>query len=714
MNGVESFFAPRSIAIAGVSVNPSKVASVIFSNLIRNARSGLLKASVYAINPRYRKIGDEPCYRDVDSLPEVPELFVVAVPLGLTVDLVRQACNRGSKAIIIITGGFGEAGHEDLEAEIRSITSAKGVRVLGPNTIGLLDTTSGVDTLFLPTTKKLPSGREVVSLNPPSKGGVVIVTQSGHLGEIIAEELGANQIGVRALVGVGNQLDVSIGDVVEHFADDPQTKVVALYLEGLKDGRRFLREVSRAAKSKPVVVFKLGKSQAGARAALTHTASMVGDYQVYCSAFRKAGLLEAETLEDLVDYCTALSLAPAASGNRILIITNAGGSGAIAADRSDRTGLRVEPLSDRTVSGIRSAFADSSFIRIVSLNNPLDLTATATTEEFVAISEYLVTSPDYDLMVVVPTHQPPSIEYDIVEGIVKVAKKTKKPVVVCIMGTSELAHMLHSEFLSNGVASFPSPERAIGALWALVQSQKLRAGISPPEELRSDDRISWLKERNGFLLQLDASRLLAEYGIDSGRWIVASSKEDLAKAVRTIGFPLVCKLLSKDLIHKTEKNAVRLNVKSRAELASTFEELRALAAQSKLHFDGVLVQEMLEKGVEMILGSLRDPTFGPTVILGMGGVYTEVLKDFAMGVAPVDESEAADMIASLRMRTLLRGFRNLRKTDEAALAAVVAKFSRMLVENPSLKEAEINPLIAVGGRMVAVDSRIIVRQRRPR
>ncbi|MGA1974707.1 MAG: acetate--CoA ligase family protein [Conexivisphaerales archaeon] len=709
MKGVESFFSPRSIAVAGVSVDPSKVASVIFSNLVRNAKSGLLKASVYAINPRYRKIGEQPCYKDVDSLPEVPELFVVAVPLALTVDLVRQACNRGSKAIIIITGGFGEAGHEDLEAEIRSITSSKGVRVLGPNTIGLLDTSSGVDTLFLPTTKKLPSGREVVSLRPPAKGGVVIVTQSGHLGEIIAEELGANQIGVRALVGVGNQLDVSIGDVVEHFADDPETKLMALYLEGLKDGRRFLREVSRAAKNKPVVVFKLGKSQAGAKAALTHTASMVGDYQVYRAAFRKVGLLEAETLEDLVDYCTALSLAPAASGERILIITNAGGSGAIAADKSNRMGLQVEPLSERAANGIKSRFADSSFIRIVSLSNPVDLTATATTEEFVAISEYLVRSPEYDLMVVIPTHQPPTIEYSIVEGIVRVAKKAKKPVVTCVMGTSELAHMLHSEFLSNGVPSFPSPERAVGALWALVQRKKLRAGISPPEELRSDDIVPWLKERKGFLVQPDASRLLDEYRIDSGRSMMATSKEDLAKAVRTIGFPLACKLLSRDLIHKTEKNAVRLNVKSRAELVSAFEELRALAAQAKLQFDGVLVQEMLENGVEMILGSLRDPTFGPTVMLGIGGVYTEVLKDFAMGVAPVDESEASDMIASLRMGTLLRGFRNVRKADEATLAAVVARFSKMLVENPSLKEAEINPLIAVGGRMVAVDSRIVVR-----
>jgi len=710
LSGIEYFFNAKSIAVAGVSTDPTKVASIIFSNLSGRSEKGLLKASVYAVNPKYDSIDGRHCYPDVASLPEVPELLVVAIPVELTLEVVRQACEIGVKAIVIITGGFGEAGRKDLEVEISDVAAKHGVRVLGPNTIGLLDTYSGVDTLFLPTTKKLPSGREVVSLQPPLKGGVVIVTQSGHLGEIIAEELRANRVGVRALVGVGNQLDVSIEDIVEHFADDPETRVMAVYLEGLKDGRKFLRKASAASRKKPIVVFKLGKTQAGAKAALTHTASMVGDYEVYRAAFKQAGLLEANTLEDLVDYCIAFSLMPESKGRRTLIITNAGGTGAIAADESERIGLDVKPLSGRIVDGMKDRFGDSSFINIVTMNNPLDLTATATTEEFVSVSEFLVTSPEYDMMMVVPTHQPPTVEYTIVDSMAKVAGKAGKPICVCVMGTSELAEMLHLEFLNKGVPSYPSPERAVRALWAVAQYHEMRAETAPFMPLRSEDRVKWIGETRGFLSEPGASRLLAEYGVPTARSLIVKSEGGLSGASSSLGFPVACKLLSKDVIHKTEKGGVILDIKDEASLSAAFRELEKIASESDVAFEGALVQEMVRDGVELILGSMRDRTFGPTVVFGLGGIHTELMKDYATAVAPVSREQALKMMSSIRMRPLLEGYRKGVNVDKDELARIISDFSQMLVDNPSVEEAEINPLIATADRIVAVDARIMLRK----
>jgi acetyltransferase len=709
LNNVRCFFEPRSIAVAGVSNDSTKVASIIFRKLLDNAERGILKASVYALNPRYQKVLGKDCYLNIGSLPEVPELLVVAIPVDLTHDLVEQAVMAGTKAIVIVTAGFGEAGRKDLEAGIMELARSRGVRILGPNTIGLLDTRTGVDTLFLPETKRLPSGEEISSLLPPLKGGVVIISQSGHLGEIVAEELRANDIGVRALIGVGNQMDVSVEDLLFHFADDDETKVMAVYLEGLKDGRRFLRMASAAAKKKPIVVFKLGKTQAGARAALTHTASMVGDYGVYRAAFQEAGLLEAKSLPELVDFCVAFSLSPPASGDRILIITNAGGTGAIAADESEALGLKVNRPSQGTLAKLNEKFRDASFINIVTLSNPLDLTAMATTDEFVSVSKMLFESNEYDLLLVVPTHQPPTIEYTIAERVERVLAGTGKPVCACTMGTSELAQRLHLEFLGKGIPSYRSPERAVRALWALSEYAKGKKMSPWSASLVESDKETWLAQRIGPLMEPDASRLLEDYSIPRARSAVMVSADDAGRAESAVGYPAACKLLSRDLQHKTEKGGVALNIRDRGQLLANFNRLKALASSSAIEFDGVLVQEMVE-GIEVIMGCIRDGTFGPVVIFGIGGVLTELIKDYATALAPVSKEKAKEMLLSIRSTPLLQGYRKGMTADIDELAEVLSRFSRILPENPSIEELEVNPLIIRGDRMAAVDVRASVRR----
>jgi acyl-CoA synthetase (NDP forming) len=708
LGGLSPLFSPRSIAVVGASEDQTKVASIIYSKLSQNAASGRLKAVVYPVNPHHKALRGRRCYPDVLSLPRIPDLLITAVPVGSTVELVEQSIRRGVKAIIIIAGGFGEAGRPELERRIALSAARKGTRILGPNTIGILDTRSGVDTLFLPSRKLLPTGRSVRSLLPPLRGGVLIVTQSGHLGEIVAEELRSNHVGVRAIVGVGNQLDVSVEDVLEHFSRDRYTKMMAVYLEGVKHGRRFMAMASQAAKRKPVVVFKLGKTEAGAKAALTHTASMVGDYQVYRAAFRQAGLVEATSLEELVDDCIAFSLLPDSRGNRMAILTNAGGTGAIAADESSRVGLRVEPLGRSLSDRLKREFGKASFSEIVDIGNPLDLTATATTDEFVRAFRIVAGSKGCDLLLAFPTHQPPTVDYTIVEQVAKIAKECGKPVAVGCMGSSELSELFHEGFLKGGVASYRTPERAVRALRAVAEYGELKAVGNDVKEPSEGARLAWLCSRKGFLSVRDNTRLLGEYGIRAPESFMMRERKDVRLAQERLVFPVVAKLNSRKVIHKADQGAVILDVGDVVSLEAAFSKLRQKCDALGFPFEGVLVQEMVRGGVELMLGSIRDLTFGPTLIFGIGGTRTELLRDYVMAIGKVGERQAMRLMDGLRMGSILDGYRGGPKADRRKVARIVSRFSCILEENAPVHQMEINPLMASADDVVAVDTRTLV------
>ncbi len=701
---MKSFFEPRSVAVAGVSTDPDKLGSIIFQNLMENRAKGLLKASVYALNPSHEFIGTMRAYPSVGSLPEVPELLIVAVPESQTEALIDSAAAGGVKAAIIVTSGYAETGRKDAEARMARIAARRGMRIIGPNTIGVVDPYSGVDSLFLRPTKQLPDGRSVASLLRPLKGDVVIVTQSGHLGQAIVEELAANEVGIRALVGTGNQVDVSVEDVVEYFGGDPDTKVIAVYVEGVREGRKFMDAARRISRKKPIVALKVGKTGSGARAALTHTASLVGDYDVYRAAFRQSGVVEAQTFQELVDFSISLSMLPP-SGNRLAIVTNAGGVGAIAADEANRSGLRVEPPAEGVAGRIRAEFADSGFASNASFGNPVDLTATATTEDFVKVVREVAALPQYDLVLVLPTHQTPSIDPDVASRLVEVAAGTSKPVCMCVVGRAELASELHTVFMRNDIPSFPTPERAVRALASLwfYSSLKKRVEESPRARVRVR-RSSW---KSGQLAHQELSGLLKGYGLQEPRSILLRTPTDFAMLGR-VRYPVACKLLSKDLPHKTDVGGVVLGVKTSDEAREQFAKLKAVADRTRAKFDGVLVQEMVGKGVELILGARRDPAFGPTVAVGLGGTYVELSRDVSIAVAPVAPSEVRAMLEGTSLEKILRGYRGGPGASMERLCEAVSKFSKIMVENSSIEEIEVNPLIATRGSVLAVDARALV------
>ncbi|HME19561.1 MAG TPA: acetate--CoA ligase family protein [Nitrososphaerales archaeon] len=709
--GIRSFFEPKSVAVAGVSEDPNKLGSIIFANLVANAEEGSLRATVYALNPAHSRIGLHACYPTIRSLPSVPELLIIAVPVALTPKLVEDAARAGVKAVVMVPSGFAEAGREELEKGIGAVARRHGMRILGPNTIGLLDTRSGVNSLFLRSTKKLPDGSEVVALLKPLKGDVAVITQSGHLGEVVAEELAAEGVGIRALVGAGNQLDVSVEEIIRYFADDPHTRVVAVYLEGVRDGRRFMRAAAYATKKKPLVVLKVGKTAAGARAALTHTASLVGDYQVYQAAFRQAGVVEAGSITELLDCCVSLSMLPRTAGRRLVIVTNAGGVGAIAADEAGKSGLDAKPLSDAEVQMMHSAFRDAGFASNASFNNPIDLTASATTGEFVRAAELALGLPDYDLALIFPSHQTPAIDADIAIRLEGVVSGARKPVCMSVMGSSELAVKIHNHFMANGIPSFPTPERAVRALSAVPTCEALRTDARAPADLvpRPFRALSRLR---GPIPQRVVARLLTAYGIHEPRSVVVRSPEDFRRG-EEVGFPVACKLLSRQLLHKADAGGVILGVAARSELSSAFLRFKTLAKRRGLSFDGMLVQEMVG-GVEMILGGTRDATFGPTVLFGVGGSYTELFRDFSLGIAPLTRKEAAALVDRCRLSRALDGYRGGPLVDRKELARIVSSFSRIMGENPAIDQIEVNPLVATRKDILALDARVITAPRKPR
>ena len=707
---MRSFFEPKSVAVAGVSTDPDKMGSIIFSNLVSNREMGLLKAKVYALNPSHDRIGGEPCYPSIESLPEVPELLIVAVPESLTPGLMRTAARAGVKAAVMVTSGYAEAGKGDVEKAIGKEAAKHGMRILGPNTIGLQDMKSGVDSLFLRPTKKRPDGSEVVALLSALKGGVAIITQSGHLGETISAELASNGIGIRALVGTGNQLDVSVEDVIQYFADDPDTRVMAVYLEGVRDGRRFMRAARYASRRKPVVVFKAGKTDVGARAALTHTASLVGNYETYRAAFRRAGLVEAESMQDLVDFSVALSMLPPASGDRLVVVTNAGGVGAIAADEAQKTHLRVDPLSEETKDRLRAGFGGSPFVANASFGNPIDLTASATTDEFVTATRSVIKAPECDLLVLMPTHQAPAIGYDVGQRLAGVVAGSTTPTVAVVIGEDPLAGEIHGEFMSKGIPSFPTPERAVRSLAAAAVYARLRGGAATVEVRKKPHRFTL---GSGPLEVSEVSRLLRSYGIDEPDSAVVRSPGDFAKLSR-LEFPVACKLLSEGLLHKTDAGGVVLNVPDAGGARSVFLRFKKSAEKMGALFKGMHVQAMVGKSVEMILGGTRDPTFGPVVAYGLGGVYTEVLREYSLEIAPASREEVRASLSQGRLGRILGGYRGGPRGDLDLVAKTISKFSRMMVENPQIDQMEINPLMVSEDGVLAVDVRVIMGERRRR
>lgn len=437
--------------------------------MLTNKRRATFKGEIYLVNPKHGRIFGEKCYPSIAKLPSDVETVVIAIPSVQVTDAIEEAGKAGASAAIVISSGFAEIGNIKLERELVKSASKYNVRILGPNCLGVYDAYTGMDTLFLPETKLLSDGREVIASPRPRPGAVSFLTQSGAFGAAALDYMaGPHGIGIRGFVSYGNRCDVNESELLEYFSDDPRTKVILAYLEGLSDGREFIEKAQLVTRRKPIVALKSGRSEAGKRAASSHTAALSGTDQIYEGAFRQAGIVRARNVEELFDFARALTMQPPGLTNSVAVVTNAGGPGIIATDALEDSGLGVRSFPERIVTKFSELKANGNLLPVTSGSNPIDLTAEATAEMFAQTLTILLKDPEIGGILLIPLHHAPILLDDAVEKIAKVVAEYKKPVTVCDMGETEMAETMRAMFEKRGIPSFSMPERASRALWALI------------------------------------------------------------------------------------------------------------------------------------------------------------------------------------------------------------------------------------------------------
>jgi len=678
-SSLKRLYDPSTIAVVGPSPNRQNLATIILDNLIRAADDGSLKAKVYAVNPLYDECLGLKCRRVIDS---GTDLVIIAVPSRLAVDYLTMAQDSGAGTAIVISGGFSESGGKSLRPMIH------GIRVLGPNTIGIVDTSSGINTLFLPRFKKASDGTELRSIPDPKKGNVSIIAQSGGISVSLYDELLSSGMGIRALTCLGNSDDIDAAEVIEYFADDSLTDLIALYLEGVNDGRKLMNSVSRASSKKRVIAMIAGISDAGKRATSSHTGSIVKNSDVYFAAIKQAGALAVNDYRDFIALIKSYQMLGEVKGRGVAILTNSGGAGVLAADEAMTRGMSVPPLHDRLISLKENGTLPS----IASVENPVDVSASGDDKSIVSVYRSLLDFDDIDSIVIISTHYPPGVTDSLPSKIASLRKEHMKPTVAVELGKSQWSYKIRDLYDANGLPSVDSPQQASHILALLYSMSKAKPTWHPV----SETNVATIYP--GTHIEPEISEFLTQFGFKSPKWRWIDEESDLDK----IEYPISLKVFSDRLVHKTEAGAVKVDIKDRNDAIFAYRQFR-----ERFGGERVYAQEMV-RGAEVRVGILSDDTFGKYVDIGIGGTLTELLKDHSTRVAPVDINEVIEMLGELRAAQLLMGYRGRESADVRSLAKSISALSIWAASYNKLMEIEINPLIVNATGSYAVDVRATV------
>jgi acetate---CoA ligase (ADP-forming) len=688
--------APASIAVVGASRTPGTIGHQLLTNLIADGFTG----AVYPVNARARAICSVRAVPAVSAIPERPDLAVICVPKDAVVDVADECGAMGVRGLVVISAGFREVGGEGTARELALVHQARrhGMRLMGPNCMGVLNThpTVSMNATFAP--------------GMPPAGHAAFVSQSGALGVSVLDYAREYGIGIAQFASVGNKADVSGNDLLEYWEHDDDVRVILMYVENFGNPRRFLEIASRITRRKPIVVVKSGRSRAGARAAWSHTGALAASDSAVDTLLAQAGVLRAGSVEELFDMAMALGVTALPASRRTAVVTNAGGPGILAADALDASGLDVVELSPATVAKLRPMFPAEA-----SIHNPLDMIASATPEGYRMAITAMLDDPGIDA--VVPIFIPPltTDQESVAEAIVAAARTNRdKPVLPVLMGRRGLPEG-RAELHAAGIPAYVFPESAARALAALNRYREwLARPMSAPAPLVVDRDAAAAIVRRAVaghreqLSELDALQLLAAYGVPVAEARLATGPEAAVDAARTVGFPVVLKMASPDIVHKSDVGGVRLGVRSPDEVRSAYEALLADVARRvpEARVDGVLVQHQLDGGRETIVGVTRDPVFGPLVMFGLGGVFVEVLRDVAFRMPPLDERTANEMVRAIRGIGILTGARGTAPSDLAAIADVLRRVGQLAEDHPRIAELDVNPLMARDEGAVALDARV--------
>lgn len=701
---LNSLFNPDSIAVIGASRDPNKVGGAVLNNLIGFKYKGRL----CPVNPSAGEIHGLRAYQKASVIGGNVDLAVIAVPARFVPEALLDCAKAGVKSAVILSAGFKETGPEGvrLEEEIRKIGRDNNIRILGPNCLGIINTANSMNATF--AAGMLPQGRNA------------FFSQSGALGIAILDWAIGNKMGFSKFISLGNKTDLNEIDFIEYFINDPDTDVILGYIEDVVDGRRFLNVAKKATKVKPIILLKSGGTEAGARAASSHTGALAGSEAAFDAAFEQTGVIRATGIQDLFDTALAFSGSKLPAGDRLLIITNAGGPGIIAADTSEKLGLKLPQMSRDTIESIAPLLPKNA-----SLYNPVDIIGDATSERYEVVLNKAVDDPNVDGIIVILTPQAMIDVENTAEIIINKSRASDKPIIASFMGEMRVRESIE-ELKSNSIPNFSYPETAVRAFKKLYNYNTWRHAEednppSPPFSKGGKGRFDAVKDTINSLLQAGkyaagediAMSILSHYGFSFPERALARSAREAAIIGGKIGFPVVMKISSPDILHKTDVGGVKLNINSEAAAEDVFIEITSNARRlmPDALINGVMIYEMIKGGKEVILGVTYDRTFGHMIMFGLGGIYVEVLKDVSFRIAPVSLREALSMIDEVKTAVILRGARGERPVDIEAIVKGIMSISSLVTDFPVIRELDINPLVLMNKGAFALDARIIFERR---
>lgn len=692
---LEEFFSPRSVAVIGVSRDEDKVGHIVFDNL----RTGGYSGNVYPVNPRVEDVHGYTCYPSVTAIDDEVDLAVIVVPAVATEAVLRECGEKGIHAAIVITAGFKETGPAGAALERALMHTAReyGIRVLGPNCLGLISAHSALNASF--------------ALTMPRPGSISFMSQSGALGTAVLDWTAGEGIGLADFVSLGNKADLSEVDLLRAWRQDPHTRVVAAYLEAVGDGRAFVEAASDLVRHKPLVALKSGVSDAGARAVSSHTGSLAGSERAYDAAFLKAGAIRAASVEELFDISVAFSRQPLPAGPGLVILTNAGGPAILATDACERNGVALASLENETIEGLRAVLPEAA-----AFYNPVDVLGDAPAKRYEDAMRILVSDPNVRAVLVVLTPQATTDAVGTARAIAEIARSSGKTTLACFMGDAAVRDGV-TALREAGIPHYPFPERAVRTISAMDRYRiQLESPAALPAVIDADkDTVRAAIEHASaagrtFITEQSASRIAEAYGIPVPDGGLAHDLSEVRAMAQRIGYPLVMKIASPDILHKSDIGGIRVDIADDTTLVSAYEDIiaRARAYMSDARIWGVTLQQQIPPGREIIIGVNRDPQFGPLLMFGLGGIYVEVLKDVTFRLCPVTPDEARRMLTEIRGFGLLRGARGQRPADLEAVVDVITRVSALVMEFDEITELDINPLIVLdkGDGCVAADIRI--------
>ncbi|MDY6872362.1 MAG: acetate--CoA ligase family protein [Chloroflexota bacterium] len=692
---------PKGIAIIGASTTPGKIGHTVVKNLIECG----YEDGIYPVNPTADEILGLKVYKSVLDIPDQVDAAAITVPAKFVLDVVKECGEKGVKGLIVITSGFSEVGDIKLEKDIVNTAHEYGMRVLGPNVVGTLSNSDKLNASFAPFL--------------PLDGSASLVSQSGALLIAMDAITYTRRIGFDKLVSIGNMSDVNFADMVSWLNEDENTNCISLYIEGLKDGHRFIDESAHA--NKPIVVLKSGVSAHGAAAAASHTGSLAGASKIYGAAFQQAGAIQATDLNDLFDCTLALSLQPPMKGENLLIITNGGGVGVLATDSAEKAGIPLKFAPEDVQEELKLHMPSFG-----SAKNPVDLTGMAGNDWYHDSTRFAFAHKWVDGLVVLYCETAMTDPMEIAKSIHKAIKETgitDKPVTISFVG-GERSEEAMQWLVEHGIPAYNAPDLAVKAMGTLSEYARLKSlnnkvpytnggadsktARSIIESVRADGRTS--------LTEIESKKIFKAYGLPVVSTEMAASEDEAVELAEKFGYPVVLKIVSPQILHKSDAGGVKVDIQDEAGVREAYNTILKNAkdykADATIH--GIVVQQMAPWATEIIVGSVNDPTFGATVMFGLGGIFVEVLKDVTFRVAPISETEAAVMMDEIRGAPILDGTRGEAPRDKAALASVLAKYAYMVSDlADEVSESDANPVLAYeeGQGVKVVDARIILKEK---